>query len=249
MFLLFLLGAFGWAILLFPFLSLAYMWSMVFDPYRRRAVDMMVRIWAMGATLLMLYYPKLIGAQNLPDPNEGVMYIPNHSSYLDIFTLSGAIPRRFKYVSKQEVLDVPIIGWAMKMAGHIGIKRMDKRSQLQTFKETVEALKYGNSVVTFAEGTRSEDGRLKKFKKGPIKMAQKAGVKIVPVSICNMYKWMPSTSATPLAVPQNIEVKIHPAIDPQGKEEDEVLEYVFNAVNSGLPEFQKCEIPEPVPGK
>jgi len=114
------------------------------------------------------------------------MYIPNHCSYLDIFTLSGTVPRAFKYMSKQEILQIPIIGWAMQMAGHIGIKRMDKRSQLEAFKAAVDALKKGNSVVTFAEGTRSPDGRLQSMKAGPIKMAVKAGVKVVPVSISNL---------------------------------------------------------------
>merc|ERR1712216_380806 len=111
----------------------------------------------------LCYWPKLVGAENLPPNDEPVMYIPNHCSYLDIFTLSGTVPRAFKYMSKQEILQIPIIGWAMQMAGHIGIKRMDKRSQLEAFK---------------------------------------AGVKVVPVSIFNLYKWMPTTAGTPLAFPR-----------------------------------------------
>jgi len=237
--LLFLLGAIGWALVLTPPIVMAWVFAKWFDPLRRRIVDKVVSLWAWGACLAMLYFPKLQGRENLPGRNEAVMYIPNHTSYLDIFTLSGCIPRSFKYVSKQEILQIPIIGWAMQMAGHIGIKRMDKRSQLQTFKETVGCLQNGNSVVTFAEGTRSDDGRLKSFKKGPIKMAMRAGVKLVPISICNLYKWMPGSAVTPLAVPRNVIVKIHPGIDPEGKTEEEVLQYVYDCVNGGLPEHQK----------
>ena len=156
-------------------------------------------------------------------------------------TRQGTVPRAFKYMSKQEILQIPIIGWAMQMAGHIGIKRMDKRSQLEAFKAAVDALKKGNSVVTFAEGTRSPDGRLQSMKAGPIKMAVKAGVKVVPVSICNLYKWMPATAGTPLAFPQQIEVKIHPAMDTKGKTEEELLNYVYNSVNEGLPDHQKTQ--------
>lgn len=242
--LLFLIGAFGWAMVLTPPIVVAWMVAKWVDPLRRRIVDKVVNLWAWGACIAMLYMPKLVGRENLPGKHEAVMYIPNHTSYLDIFTLSGCIPRCFKYVSKQDVLEVPIIGWAMKMAGHIGIKRMDKRSQLETFKQTVTALQNGNSVVTFAEGTRSDDGRLKEFKKGPIKMAMKAGVKLVPVSICNLYKWMPGSAVTPLAVPRNVVVKIHPGIDPKGKTEDEVFEYVYKCVNDGLPDYQKHLGPE-----
>lgn len=236
---LFLMGSFLWAVALFPFVLLAYAYSKVFDNLRRRAVDFGVALWAKGAMISLCYWPKLVGAENLPASDEAVMYIPNHCSYLDIFTLSGTVPRCFKYMSKQEILAIPIIGWAMQMAGHIGIKRMDKRSQLEAFKAAVDALKKGNSVVTFAEGTRSPDGRLQPMKAGPIKMAVKAGVKVVPVSICNLYKWMPTSAGTPLAFPQQVQVKIHPAMDTKGKTEEELLAYVFDSVNSGLPDHQK----------
>ena len=91
-------------------------------------------LWAKGAMISLCYWPQLVGKENLPPADEPVVYIPNHCSYLDIFTLSGTVPRSFKYMSKQEILEIPIIGWAMQMAGHIGIKRMDKRSQLEAFK-------------------------------------------------------------------------------------------------------------------
>ena len=232
-------GSAVWAVVLFPFVLVAYAYSKAFDELKRRAVDFSVSLWAKGAMLSLCYWPTLIGKENLPPDDEPVMYIPNHCSYLDIFTLSGTVPRAFKYMSKQEILAIPIIGWAMQMAGHIGIKRMDKRSQLEAFKAVVDALKKGNSVVTFAEGTRSPDGRLQTMKSGAIKMAQKAGVRIVPVSICNLYKWMPTTALTPMAFPQRVEVKIHPPVDPAGKTEEELLEYVYDCVNEGLPEYQK----------
>jgi 1-acyl-sn-glycerol-3-phosphate acyltransferase len=237
--LLFLVGSAVWAVFLFPFVLISYAFSKVFDDLRRESVDFMVAVWAKGALFSLNCWPTLTGAENLPDKNEPVMYIPNHCSYLDIFTLSGTVPRPFKYMSKQEILEIPIIGWAMQMAGHIGIKRMDKRSQLEAFKAAVEALNKGNSVVTFAEGTRSPDGRLQTMKAGPIKMAMKSGVKVVPVSICNLYKWMPSSAVSPLAFPKQVEVKIHPAIDTKGKTEQELLDYVFNCVNDGLPDHQK----------
>jgi len=183
--LLFAVACFGWAAMLYPAIGLCYAFGKAFDQKRRRAVDWIVHWWAKLTCLTILYKPKVIGRENLPAKDEAVMYIPNHCSYLDIFTLSGFLPRAFKYVSKIEILRIPLIGWAMQAAGHIAIRRMDKRSQLQTFKDTVECLNNGNSIVTFAEGTRSASGRLMPFKKGPIKMAIKAKKRIVPISICD----------------------------------------------------------------
>jgi 1-acyl-sn-glycerol-3-phosphate acyltransferase len=75
-------------------------------------------------------------------------------------------------------------------------------------------LTHGSSVVTFAEGTRSPDGTLQKFKKGPFKMSAKAGVRIVPVSICGLHRWMPPTAILPLAFPfRAVEIVIHPPVE------------------------------------
>eukprot|EP00281_Chroomonas_sp_CCMP1168_P033613 CAMPEP_0206242576 /NCGR_PEP_ID=MMETSP0047_2-20121206/17135_1 /ASSEMBLY_ACC=CAM_ASM_000192 /TAXON_ID=195065 /ORGANISM="Chroomonas mesostigmatica_cf, Strain CCMP1168" /LENGTH=347 /DNA_ID=CAMNT_0053667613 /DNA_START=30 /DNA_END=1073 /DNA_ORIENTATION=- len=240
--LLFVTATFGVALLLYPAILLSAGLSHFFDPKRRRAIDWIVHWWAKITCLFILHSPKVTGLENLPPDSEAVMYIPNHCSYLDIFTMSGFLPRPFKYVSKIEILRIPLIGWAMQFAGHIAIKRMDKRSQLQTFKDTVECLINGNSIVTFAEGTRSKTGKLMPFKKGPIKMALKAKKKIVPVSICNLYRWMPDTACTPLAFPRNVEIKVHPPVETVGRNEDEILADVFNAVNAGLPDYQKTQL-------
>ena len=119
---------------------------------------------------------------------------------------------------------------------------MDRRSQMQTFKDTVATLENGNSVVTFAEGTRSKDGKLKKFKKGPFKMSSMANVRIIPVSICNMYRWMPSSALLPIAFPRRVEIKLHPPVDTAGRSEAEVCKEVFDTVNAGLPTYQQAAL-------
>ena len=185
-------------------------------------------------------------------------------SFLDIFTLSGFTPRPLKYVSKIEILDIPLIGWAMRWAGHIAIRRGDRRSQLETFKDTVASLKAGNAVVTFAEGTRSTDGRLANFKAGPFKMAINAGVDIVPVSLVNIWRWCararrelpslrsprrvitpsvrryPPTALVPIARPRDVEIRVHPVVKTAGRKEEDVRYEVFAAVNNGLPTVQQA---------
>lgn len=240
---LFMAATFGVALVLFPAVLLTAGFGMLLDKKRRRAVDWCVHWWAKLACFFIFHFPKVSreSLKNLPPKSEAVMYIPNHCSYLDIFTMSGFLPRPFKYVSKIEILKIPIIGWAMQLAGHIAIARNDKRSQLQTFKDTVECMTNGNSIVTFAEGTRSRTGKLMPFKKGPIKMAIKAKKRIVPVSICNLYRFMPDTAVTPLAFPRGVEIVVHPPVEVVGRSENDILNDVFNAVNRGLPEYQKAD--------
>merc|ERR1719454_1645253 len=161
------------------------------------------------------------GAENLPAAGEPLMYVPNHCSFLDIFVLSGYLPRRFKYISKIEILRIPLIGWAMGFAKHIAISRMDRASQLKTLKDAVETLKDGNSLVTFPEGTRSKDGRLADFKKGPFTMASRAGVRIVPITIVGTHLFQPPGAFTPCAIPRGVRIICHPPLDaPAAKQED-----------------------------
>lgn len=168
-----------------------------------------------------------------------MLIVPNHCSYLDILTLSAFMPRPFKYISKIEILRIPFIGWAMGFAGHIALRRADRRSQLETFKDTVESLKNGNSVVAFAEGTRSADGTLQKFKRGPFKMATTAEVDVVPVALCDLHKWHPPSALMPLAVPRGVELKVLPTIPTAGKAPDDVMAECQAAVNAALPAHQQ----------
>ena len=122
---------------LYPAILAMWAYSMAWTTTRRRLCDWVVQLWAKVTLLLMGSKVTIEGAENLPPPGEAVMYCLNHCSFLDIFSLSGFLPRRFKYISKIEILRIPFIGWAMGFAKHIAIRRTDRASQLATFKEAV----------------------------------------------------------------------------------------------------------------
>ena len=86
---------------------------------RRRPLDWIIHAWANIAMTLVGFRPTIIGTENLPSYNETVIYVPNHTSLMDILTLSGFVPRPFKYLSKEEIKNMPVIGTAMKLAGHV----------------------------------------------------------------------------------------------------------------------------------
>ena len=95
--------------------------------------------------------------------------------------------------------------------------------------DTVASLQDGNSIVTFPEGGRSVDGRLKAFKRGPFKMALRANVPVVPVTICDLARWYPKGSLIPLAIPKGVRVVVHPPInvDGSGLSEDELCNRAY----------------------
>lgn len=220
--------------------GLAYLWSRVFDKKRRRAVDWIIFFWARFSMTICGYVPEVVGLENLPKDGGNCLYVPNHTSFLDILTLTGFLPRAIKYVSKVEILKIPFIGWPMKLAGHIALSRETRRSQLEAFKDTVQSLKDGNSVITFPEGTRAQDGRLQPFKRGPFKMAIQAGVPIVPVTLCGLAPWYPKGTLLPIRVPKNVRVIIHPQVSTEGVDEATLSSQIWETLNESLPPYQQA---------
>ncbi|CAM9975331.1 unnamed protein product [Heterosigma akashiwo] len=117
--------------------------------------------------------------------------------------------------------------------------RQDRRSQLETVKKSIAALKDGNSILMFPEGTRTKNGRLQAFKKGPFSIATKSEATILPVSICNLPKWFPVSAAMPLRVPNDVILRVHPPISAKGVSEEELMAKTFDAIASGLPGEQR----------
>merc|ERR1712151_1045100 len=89
-------------------------------------------------------------------------------------------------------------------------------------------------------GSRSEDGVLQPFKRGPFKMAMRAGVPVVPVTISDLARWYPKGTLLPIGVPSDAVVTIHPPIEIQGSvDESDALAQTYDAVNSALPLYQR----------
>jgi len=219
---------------------LTFLWSKLFDPKRRCAVDWVIHFWAWASMSMCGYVPEVVGLENLPKSNA--LFVPNHTSFLDILTLTGFIPKPMKYVSKAFILQIPLIGWPMRLAGHIALRTDSRRSQLETYKNTVAALQDGNSVITFPEGTRSDDGRLLPFKRGPFKMAIASGTPIVPVTISGLARWYPKGTLLPIGVPKGVRVVIHPQVEvvDSGLSEEELTKMVYATINEALPEYQQA---------
>lgn len=124
------------------------------------------------------------------------IYMTNHQSYFDILGLLAYLPVDFKFLMKQELMKIPLFGFAMRRAGYIGIERNDPRKAVKSMQQAAERIRNGASVLIFPEGTRSVDGRLQEFKRGGFKLALKSRCDIVPVVIQGSRHIMPKGSFT-----------------------------------------------------
>ncbi len=163
-----------------------------------------VLLWAGGARMVVH------GAENV-DPKRPTIYVANHQSTLDIPAHFVAVPVAFRYVAKSQLRWVPFIGWYLWAAGHIFVNRSNRAAAIESLKVAGQKIRNGTSIFLYPEGTRSPDGRILPFKKGPFALALEARVPICPVTIEGTSKIMPKNSWD--IVPGPVQVKIGKPID------------------------------------
>ena len=138
--------------------------------------------WAFSSILFICGVKiEATGLENIP--KEAVLFVGNHQSYLDILTTYVTIPGGVGFISKIEMDKFPVFNLWMRGINCLFLDRENIREGIKTIKKGTEELKKGYSMFIFPEGTRNQSGTLLEFKAGSTKMAEKAGVPIVPVAI------------------------------------------------------------------
>lgn len=121
------------------------------------------------------------------------IFVTNHASMFDIPAIMSVLPR-VRIMFKKELSYVPLWGWALRWGHHIMVDRGKGTEAMKSLNRAAEAIKTGGSVILFAEGTRTRDGKLLPFKRGAFSLAAKSGVPIVPIAINGSFKILPKSS-------------------------------------------------------
>lgn len=164
-----------------------------------------VLIWAGGGKL------EVRGLDNV-DFTRPTIFVANHQSTIDIPVLFRALPVTFTFVAKKALKYVPFLGWYMTLSRFVFVDRGNHREAVASLDEAARRIRGGISIAMFPEGTRSDDCRVRPFKKGPFALAMKAGVQVVPVTIEGTGKLMPKNSWN--ITPGPIRVQVGKPIDP-----------------------------------
>jgi 1-acyl-sn-glycerol-3-phosphate acyltransferase len=163
-----------------------------------------VLVWSAGSRL------EVYGVENV-DPKRPTIYVSNHQSTADIPVLFMAIPCNLRFVAKKSLSYVPVLGWYMLLAGYVFVDRGNRNKAIASLERAAQKIRKGISLIMYAEGTRSEDGRILPFKKGPFALALKSGVAVCPVTIEGTGKMMPKNRWN--ITPTTLKVKIGKPID------------------------------------
>ncbi len=125
-------------------------------------------------------------------PRDGpVVYAANHSSMFDIWALAATLPGSVRFMGKQELTRIPLLGRAMLAAGHVSIDRFHVARAFEAYERAARTIRSGVSAVVFPEGTRSRTAELLPFKNAPFGLAIAAQVPLVPVYVHETYRILP----------------------------------------------------------
>jgi len=175
------------------------------------------------------------GVENVP-AGVSCIFLSNHVSNLDPPVLLPAIPGMASVFLKKELMRIPILGTAMGMAKFVPVERGSRRDAAQaSVAAAADALRSGLHFLVFPEGTRSKDGRLAPFKRGPFYLAKETGAPIIPVAISGTQKLMRKGSAA--ITPGSAKIQMLAAINPAAyTTREELMAAVRTAIAAALPE-------------
>lgn len=187
----------------------------------------MARHWAQFTLSCAETKVKVNGCENIPA--GPVIYMANHSSFFDVFAILGHLNVQFKWIVKQELFRVPLLGFAMQRSGYISIDRGNHKKAIESIDLAEEKIRSGISIVIFPEGTRSEDGSLLyPFKKGGFHLALRSKVPIVPITILGSRDILPKGER--IIKPGTIKLVIGKPIYPDGYDIDSLMGEVFRVI-------------------
>src|ERR1700723_2755352 len=178
------------------------------------------------------------GQQNVP-PNTACIFMANHVSNLDPPALLPRIPGRTSAFVKSSLMKVPVFGWALRLGEFVPVSRDGSISGAQASVAAARAvLEKGIHITTFVEGTRSPDGRMLPFKKGPFYLAMQTGAPCISISLFGTETMMKKGSQR--ISPGTAHIVFHPPIYPADfATREELMEAVRAAIASGLPEWMR----------
>ncbi len=173
------------------------------------------------------------------EPVATRIYMPNHESLVDMPVVLYVLPGANGTLIKAEAFRWPLVGWGFRAVGFTAVDRGSARSARRSLDALTTRIRDGHSLVIAPEGTRSRTGRLGRFRSGGFRIAARAGVPVVPISVRGAREILPPGSR--LVYPGRVRVRYHDQVETAGVEERDrvairrLIDEVRGAVASGLP--------------
>jgi 1-acyl-sn-glycerol-3-phosphate acyltransferase len=235
-------GMFATLKLIFVYLTLGSITGIIGIPYTLLVGDISllyrVAMWVTNAGVRAAGIKiEISGFDNVP-AGRSCIFMSNHVSNLDPPVVLPLLPGRSSVLLKKQLMSIPILGRAMRMAKFVPVARGHRRDAAQASVEAAaDALRSGLHILVYPEGTRSVDGRLSTFKKGPFFLAQETQAPIVPIALSGTQTMLRKGSYA--ITPGLARIQLLPAIEPSDYATREAL---LLAVRSAIAEALPAEM-------
>jgi len=221
-----------WGIAAVPIALIGFSWT-----FLSGKVDLLYRmsieVGLLGVRLVGVKV-EVVGSEKL-DWHRTYIFMCNHASNLDPPIVIPVMPRRTSVLVKKELFRVPLLGWAMRLASLVPVDRTNREAAIASLRFAADVLGSGVNMTIWPEGTRSPDGCLLPFKRGPFHLAMETGVSVVPITLAGTYDiWKKGKF---VIHPGTVTVIFHEPIDPAGySSQEKLINAVRERIRSGLPE-------------
>ena len=183
-----------------------------FDVTGRKQIAV-ARAWARMLLRISGVHVTASGVDGI-DPERGFVVAANHASYMDTPVVLSFLPVQFRFMAKEGLFRIPLLGTHLQRAGHISVPRDNPREALKVMGEAGKIIRERNiSILIFPEGGRSLTG-LQEFREGAAYIAIKAGVPIIPVALKGTMDILPMHSV--IVRPGRVEMRVGEPIDTTG---------------------------------
>lgn len=198
-------------------------------------------LWGLAKSLVVATGStvKITGEENIPEGS--CVFVGNHQGNFDVLVLAGYVHKPIGFIAKKELETFPLVSYWMKQQHSVFMDREDPRDSVKSILEGVQNLKEGYCMAIYPEGTRSKGPEMGEFKKGAMKLALKAGVPIVPVTINGTYK-MFETQNGRKTKPVQVDLVISKPIDTKlltKEEQNDLSENIKTIIQQNLDELNK----------
>lgn len=167
--------------------------------------------WSQFTCKILLLPIKVEGRENL-DPKQSYVFVANHQGIFDIWLIYGYLGRNFKWLMKQELKKIPLVGKACSKANHIYVERGNAAKMKAMYDSARTVLRSGMSLCVFPEGTRTKTGQMGTFKKGAYILANDIKLPIVPLTINGSFEVLPATKKINFVKRHQLTLSIHKPI-------------------------------------
>ncbi|TVR14395.1 MAG: 1-acyl-sn-glycerol-3-phosphate acyltransferase [Balneolaceae bacterium] len=162
------------------------------DPVRYRTGRVFRTLGLLISKINPNWNVEISGAEGIDDRKPYVV-VSNHLSNADIPVISN-LPWEMKWIAKEELFKIPIVGWMMNFAGDISVDRSSSNKRVGVFNRCAYYLERNTSVIFFPEGTRSRSGKLNRFALGAFDLAIREQVDLLPLVLDGTQECLPKKS-------------------------------------------------------